>query len=69
MGALPKRKYAKARRGKRRSHLGIVIPPLEYCPQCGSPKRAHHVCPICGNYAGREAITIKQPKKKASSGG
>jgi len=64
MGALPKRKYAKARQGKRRSHLGLVISPLDYCPQCGSPKLSHHVCPTCGSYGGREAIEIKQPKKK-----
>ena len=64
MGALPKRKCAKARQGKRRGHLGLVISPLDYCRQCGSPKLSHHVCPVCGSYAGREAIEIKQPKKK-----
>jgi large subunit ribosomal protein L32 len=65
MGALPKRKYAKARQGKRRAHLGMVVPSLEYCPQCHSPKLSHHVCPTCGSYAGREVIEIKSPKKKA----
>jgi large subunit ribosomal protein L32 len=66
MGALPKRKYSKARQGKRRRHLGLSPPPLDYCPQCHSPKLAHHVCPVCGTYAGREVIEIKGPKKKAS---
>jgi len=66
MGALPKRKYAKARQGKRRRYLGLSSPPLDYCPQCHSPKLAHHVCPVCGSYAGREVIAIKSPKKKAS---
>ena len=65
MGALPKRKYAKARQGKRRSHLKIALPPLDYCPQCHSPKLSHRVCPTCGTYAGREVIEIKSPKKKA----
>ncbi len=65
MGALPKRKYAKARQGKRRGHLGLTPPPLDYCPQCHSPKLPHHVCPTCGSYAGREVIEIKSPKKKA----
>ena len=64
MGALPKRKYAKARQGKRRSHLGLVAPSLNYCPQCHSPKLSHRVCPTCGSYAGREAIEIESPKKK-----
>ncbi|MFC2024990.1 50S ribosomal protein L32 [Chloroflexota bacterium] len=66
MGALPKRKYAKARQGKRRSHLRISPPSLVYCPQCHSPKLPHHVCPVCGTYGGREVIEIKGPEKKAS---
>ena len=66
MGALPKRKYAKARQGKRRGHLGSSPLSLDYCPQCHSPKLPHHVCPTCGSYAGREVIEIKSPKKKPS---
>ena len=66
MGALPKRKYAKARQGKRRANLGLVLPPLDYCPQCHSLKLSHHVCPTCGSYAGREVIEIKSPKKKTA---
>ena len=62
MGALPKRKYAKARQGKRRSHLRLSPPLLDYCPQCHSPKLPHHVCPTCGTYAGREVIETKGPK-------
>ena len=65
MGALPKRKYAKARQGKRRSHLGLTPPSLEDCPQCHSPKLPHHVCPTCGSYGGREAVPVESPKKKA----
>ncbi|MFC1871642.1 50S ribosomal protein L32 [Chloroflexota bacterium] len=64
MGALPKRKYAKARQGKRRSHIETTHPSLDYCPQCHSPKRSHHVCPTCGTYAGREVIEVEGPKKK-----
>ena len=66
MGALPKRKYAKARQGKRRGHLGVSPPSLENCPQCNSPKLPHHACPTCGTYGGREVIEIKSPKPKAS---
>jgi large subunit ribosomal protein L32 len=64
MGALPKRKTAKARRGERRSHLRLNPPALITCPQCNSPKLPHLVCPVCGTYAGREVIEIKSPKKK-----
>ncbi len=65
MPPLPKRKYAKARRGKRRSHLGLAMPALDVCPQCHSPKLAHHVCPVCGNYGDIPVIEIKPPKKKS----
>ncbi|MEE8194463.1 MAG: 50S ribosomal protein L32 [Dehalococcoidales bacterium] len=64
--ALPKQKTARARKGKRRSHLGISVPALVYCPQCNSPKLPHHVCLTCGSYAGRGVIEIKTPKKKTS---
>ncbi len=64
--ALPKKKYAKARQGKRRSHLKLALPALADCPQCHSPKLAHHVCPTCGSYSGRQTIEIKAPKRKAS---
>lgn len=64
MGALPKRKIAKARQGKRRSHLAFRNPQIGYCPQCNSPKQAHHVCPTCGTYAGREVVQIKSQGTK-----
>ena len=64
--ALPKKKYAKARQGKRRSHLKLALPALSECPQCHSPKLAHRVCPTCGSYNGRQAIEVKAPKRKTS---
>jgi len=63
--ALPKRKYAKARQGKRRSHLAISEPSLINCPQCHAAMLSHHVCLTCGKYNGRQAIEIEGPKKKA----
>lgn len=67
MGPLPKHKYPKARQGDRRAHLGIKQPALESCPQCNSPKLPHHACTVCGNYGGREAVAIKEPKKKEAA--
>ncbi len=65
MGALPKRKYAKARQGERRAHIKLSPPSIISCPQCFSPKLSHQVCPTCGSYAGRDVVEIKTPKKKA----
>lgn len=66
MGAQPKRKYAKARQGERRSHLKLSSPSTIDCPQCNSPMLPHHACPTCGSYNGRDAVEIKSPKPKAS---
>ncbi|MEA3253910.1 MAG: 50S ribosomal protein L32 [Chloroflexota bacterium] len=57
--ALPKKKYSKERQGKRRSHLSRTVSALDVCPQCHSPKLAHHVCPTCGSYNNRQVIEVK----------
>lgn len=64
--ALPKRKTAKARKNIRRSHHRLTPPSLVECPQCHSPKRPHHACPVCGSYNGREVITTEGSDKKAA---
>jgi large subunit ribosomal protein L32 len=56
---VPKRKVSKARQGERRAHLSIAPPPLVECDHCHELKRAHHACPTCGYYNGREAIRIE----------
>jgi len=56
-----KRRTSKARRDKRRSHDSISQPHLIYCPNpaCGEKMLPHQVCPACGQYKGRQVITIK----------
>jgi large subunit ribosomal protein L32 len=34
MGGLPKKKVSRRRRGNRRAHDHIKVPPLSECPQC-----------------------------------
>lgn len=60
MTPLPKRKYAKARQGERRSHLAIkptqLAPTPSWCPtpgRCPSPRPTHIACPECQMYRGR----------------
>ncbi|MCJ7619747.1 MAG: 50S ribosomal protein L32 [Anaerolineae bacterium] len=61
MGALPKRRISKARRGGRRSHQALGTPHLIVCPQCHEPHLPHRVCPSCGHYKGVEVV---KPKAK-----
>ncbi len=56
MGAVPKRKVSKARRDKRRAHDALDLYHLVPCSDCGEMKRAHHVCPSCGKYNGRQIL-------------
>ncbi len=56
MGALPKRKISKSRRDRRRSHHALKTFHLVACSECGSMKRAHHVCLDCGMYRGRQVV-------------
>ena len=64
MAPLPKKKYPKARQGKRRSHLAKTPTAFIECSRCHSTKLPHTVCPACGTYDGREVLEIKSPKKK-----
>ena len=64
MAPLPKKKYPKARQGKRRSHLAKFPAALMECSHCHSPKLPYTVCPICGTYDNREVIKIKSTTKK-----
>jgi large subunit ribosomal protein L32 len=58
MGALPKRKVSRHRRGNRRQHLALSAPTLVTCPKCGELMRAHVTCKICGTYKGRQVIAV-----------
>ncbi|ABN52258.1 MAG TPA: 50S ribosomal protein L32 [Hungateiclostridium thermocellum] len=51
--ANPKRKWSKARTGKRRSQWKLTVPNLVECPHCHSLKLLHRVCKECGHYTVR----------------
>jgi large subunit ribosomal protein L32 len=59
MGALPKQRVSHARQGERRSHHHLTLPQLVACPQCRTPRLAHHACPNCGTYRGRQVFYPK----------
>ena len=51
--AVPKRRQSKSRSRKRRSHNRVEAPQVSGCPQCGTKRPSHVVCPNCGFYMGR----------------
>ena len=61
MPPLPKKRYPKARQGKRRSHLALKLTGLTRCPNCRTMRLPHHACPVCGHYKGREAVEVQGP--------
>jgi len=66
MGALPKQRVPKSRRGRRRLHQKLKMPHMVVCPNCRAYKRSHHVCLSCGYYAGREVVEIELRAPSAS---
>ena len=57
--AVPKSKISKARKNKRRSsHWKLVVPGLAACSKCGELRLPHRLCKSCGNYKGREVISV-----------
>lgn len=63
----PKRRHSNQRTRKRRTHDKLTASTLSTCTNCQAAKMPHCVCPVCGYYNGRPAISIKQKGKKKSS--
>jgi large subunit ribosomal protein L32 len=62
MPPLPKKKTPNSRKGKHRAHQHMKATALSECPHCHAPRLPHRVCPSCGYYKGREAVTIGKPE-------
>jgi large subunit ribosomal protein L32 len=54
--AVPKRKVTPSRRGMRRAHDFLTETTAHECSNCGVLKRAHHICPSCGHYDGKQIL-------------
>lgn len=54
---VPKKRVSRRVRDQRRAHDFLVATAAtESCPDCGSTKQRHHVCPSCGTYRGRKVF-------------
>jgi len=56
VGAAPKTKVSRHRRGNRRQNQRLTAPTLVLCNNCGLLMRAHHVCKACGFYRQRQVV-------------
>ena len=61
---LPKRRFSRSRRDKRRLQLHLSVPTLTRCPQCGASVLTHRICPSCGGYRGRQVIPVEVEEKR-----
>ena len=57
--AVPKRKKSKMRIRQRKGQVKAELAQVQDCPACGAPQRAHRVCPSCGQYRGRQVLTVE----------
>ncbi|MBT3192954.1 MAG: 50S ribosomal protein L32 [Verrucomicrobia bacterium] len=57
--AVPKRKTSKSKcRMRKRSHESVVRA-AKACPECGAPQQPHRVCAACGQYNGKQVLTVE----------
>ena len=56
--AVPKRRKSKMRVRQRRGHFKADLAQVTPCPQCGAAQQAHRACTGCGQYRGRQFLTI-----------
>jgi len=58
--AVPKRRTSKSKKLKRRTHKKLHMPNLSACSNCGELRKSHHVCPSCGQYDGKEVVSVSE---------
>jgi large subunit ribosomal protein L32 len=58
--AVPKRKTSRSNTRSRRAQWKTSAPTLVTCPNraCGQQKLSHTACPNCGQYDGRQVLTV-----------
>lgn len=61
---LPKRRFSRSRRDKRRLQIHLKVPSLTRCSQCGASVMSHRICPSCGYYRGQAVVPVAETKKE-----
>jgi large subunit ribosomal protein L32 len=56
--AVPKRKTSKSRIHIRKRAQKLSVNRAQTCVKCGAPQLPHRVCPSCGQYRGKQVVTV-----------
>lgn len=54
--AVPRNRSSNARKNNKRSHHAKKPVNATACPNCGTSRLSHRICPSCGHYRGKEII-------------
>jgi large subunit ribosomal protein L32 len=57
--AVPKRKTSRMQRRQRKAANRYEGVAATYCVSCGAPVMPHRVCAACGQYDGKQVITVE----------
>lgn len=60
----PKKRHSRQRQGKRRHAINFSIQRGIICGNCGALNMPHTVCRKCGQYQGRQILTLEKKEKK-----
>jgi large subunit ribosomal protein L32 len=63
----PKKRKTTSAKNQRRSHHALKPVNLSVCEKCGSAKKPHYACPVCGFYNGNETRKKKEVVKKVEN--
>ena len=62
--AMPKRKVSKMKRRQRQAHNRYEGVQATFCTKCQAPVAPHRVCPVCGNYGGKQVVDVATEETK-----
>ncbi|MBE6356014.1 MAG: 50S ribosomal protein L32 [Lentisphaeria bacterium] len=57
--AVPKRKTSRMQRRQRKAANRYEGVAATYCSACGAPVMPHRICAACGQYDGKQVITVE----------
>ncbi len=58
--AVPKRKQSKMKKRQRHAANSYDGVQANFCPVCKKPAAPHSVCPHCGQYKGKQVLTVDE---------